>query len=52
MFQYGRAVLRLSEGAVYNRIGAARAVRRFPAVLDMLLSGALSPTTARLLSPI
>ena len=50
MFQYGRAVLRMSEDAVYNRIAAARAVRRFPAIVDMLVSGALSPTTARLLS--
>ena len=50
MFQYGRAVLRMSEDAVYNRIGAARAARRFPAIVDMLVSGALSPTTARLLA--
>jgi hypothetical protein len=50
MFQYGRAVLQVSEDAVYNRIAAARAARRFPAVVDMLVSGALSPTTARLLS--
>jgi 5-methylcytosine-specific restriction endonuclease McrA len=50
MFQYGRAVLRMSEDAVYNRIGAARAARRFPAIVDMLVSGVLSPTTARLLS--
>jgi len=50
MFQYGRAVLRLSEDAVYNRIAAARAARRFPAIVEMLVSGALSPTTARLLS--
>src|SRR4029079_5866288 len=48
MFQYGRAVLRMSEDAVYNRIGGARAARRFPAIVDMLVSGALSPTTARL----
>jgi hypothetical protein len=50
MFQYGRAVLRLSEDAVYNRIAAARAARRFPAIVDMLGTGALSPTTARLLA--
>jgi hypothetical protein len=48
MFQYGRAVLRLSEDAVYNRIAAARAARRFPAIVGMLATGALSPTTARL----
>ena len=50
MFQYGRAVLRLSEDAVYNRIAAARAARRFPAIVDMLVTGALSVTTARLLA--
>jgi hypothetical protein len=50
MFQYGQAMLRMSEDAVYNRIAAARAARRFPAIVDMLVSGALSPTTARLLS--
>jgi hypothetical protein len=50
MFQYGRAVLRLSEDAVYNRIAAARAARRFPAIMDMLVTGALSVTTARLLA--
>jgi hypothetical protein len=50
MFQYGRAVLRLSEDAVYNRIAAARAARRFPAILEMLVTGALSVTTARLLA--
>jgi 5-methylcytosine-specific restriction endonuclease McrA len=50
MFQYGRAVLQMSEDAVYNRIAAARAARRFPAIVEMLASGALSPTTARLLS--
>jgi len=50
MFQYGRAVLRLSEDAVYNRIAAARAARQSPAILDMLAAGALSPTTARLLA--
>jgi hypothetical protein len=49
-FQYGRAVLGLSEDAVYNRIAAARAARQFPAILDMLVTGALSPTTARLLA--
>lgn len=50
MFQYGRAVLRLSEDAVYNRIAAARAARQVPAILDMLVAGDLSPTTARLLA--
>src|SRR5262245_21645417 len=50
LFKYCRAVLRLSEDAVYNRIGAARAARRFPVIIDMLMAGTLSPTTARLLA--
>ena len=50
LFQYCRAVLRLSEDAVYNRIQSARAARRFPAIVDMLRARTLSPTTARLLA--
>jgi hypothetical protein len=43
--------LHLSEDAACNRIEAARAARAFPAVLDMLATGTLSPTTARMLRP-
>jgi hypothetical protein len=50
LFQYCRAVLRLSEDAVYNRIEAARAARRFPIIVDRLLSGSLSLTTVRMLA--
>jgi hypothetical protein len=50
LFKYCRAVLRLSEDAVYNRIKSARAARRFPVIVDMLLARTLSPTTARLLA--
>jgi hypothetical protein len=50
MFQYCRAVLHLSEDAVYNRIEAARAARRFPLIVAMLVAGKLSPTTVRLLA--
>src|SRR6185503_6038722 len=46
-FRYCRAILSLSEDAVYNRIEAARAARRFPVIVDMLLARTLSPTTAR-----
>src|SRR5262245_38911243 len=49
-FKYCVKVLRLSEDAAINRIEAARAARRYPRILDMLLSGALSPTTARMLA--
>jgi hypothetical protein len=51
LFKYGMAVLRLSEDAVYNRIKAARAARRYPVIIEGLESGALSPTTVRLLAP-
>jgi hypothetical protein len=49
-FRYCTDALRLSEDAAWNRIEVARAARDHPLVLDMLLSGALSPTTARLLA--
>jgi hypothetical protein len=47
---YCREVLRLSEDATCNRIETARMARKYPAVLDMLETGTLSPTTARLLA--
>jgi hypothetical protein len=50
LFKYCMAVLHLSEDAVYNRIEVARAVRRHPVLAEMLASGALSPTTARLVA--
>ncbi|HEY8151231.1 MAG TPA: hypothetical protein VIK51_20155 [Vicinamibacteria bacterium] len=49
-FQYCMAVLHMSEDAVYNRIEAARAVRRFPEIVDMLLAGSMSVTTVRLIA--
>lgn len=49
-FRYCMEALRLSEDATFNRIEAARLARRFPVVVDMLASGALSPTTARMLA--
>jgi hypothetical protein len=51
MFAYCRAVLCLSEDAAYNRIKAARATRTYPAIVAMLVDGALTPTTVRLLAP-
>jgi hypothetical protein len=50
LFRYCVEVLRLSEDAAYNRIEAARAVRVFPPIGDMLETGALSLTTARLVA--
>jgi hypothetical protein len=49
LFTYCTHVLRLSEDAACNRIHAARACRRFPVILDLLASGALSLTSVRLL---
>jgi len=51
LFKYCMAVLHLSEDAVYNRIKAARAAREYPVIIDRLESGALTPTTVRLLAP-
>jgi len=49
LFTYCTQALRLSEDATCNRIAAARACRRFPAILDLLASGAMSLTSVRLL---
>jgi len=51
LFSYCTHVLRLSEDATCNRIEAARACRRFPVILDLLASGAMSLTSVRILSP-
>ena len=51
LFKYCMAVLHLSEDAAYNRIKAARAARDHPLIIERLESGALSPTTVRLLAP-
>src|SRR5882762_5791348 len=50
LFTYCCTVLHLSEPAAYNRIEAARAVRRFPVILEMLGEGSLSLATVRLLA--
>jgi hypothetical protein len=49
LFTYCTHVLHLSEDAACNRIQAARACRRFPVILELLATGALSVTTVRLL---
>src|SRR6185295_11216894 len=49
LFEYCREVLGLSEGEAYNRVVAARAVRRFPVVLDRLANASVNLTTIRLL---
>ena len=51
LFTYCTQGLHLSEHAAYNRIEAARATKQFPAILDLLESGAVTLTTIRLLAP-
>jgi hypothetical protein len=51
LFSYCTQALHLSEPAAYGRITAARATRRFPALLSLIDEGALSLTTVGLLSP-
>ena len=50
LFTYCTQALHLAEGAAYNRIEAARAARRFPALLTALDDGAVTLTTVRLLA--
>ena len=51
LFAYCTERLRLSEHAAYHRIEAARAVRKFPIILEHLRSGALTLTAVTLLRP-
>jgi hypothetical protein len=51
LFTYCTQVLRLSEHAAYGRIEAARAARRFPAILDRLADGSITLTAVGLLAP-
>jgi 5-methylcytosine-specific restriction endonuclease McrA len=52
LFTYCVKVLHLSEHAAYLRIEAARAARRFPAILDRLADGELHLTAISLLAPL
>ena len=51
LFAYCTGALRLSEDAACSRIEAARACRRYPAILDLLGTGSLTLTSVRLLAP-
>ena len=51
LFTYCTQVLHLSEHAAYGRIEAARAVRKFPIILNFLTDGALTLTAVTLLAP-
>jgi hypothetical protein len=50
LFVYCTKCLRLSEHAAYGRIEAARAVRKFPIVLELLTDGSITLTTVCLLA--
>jgi hypothetical protein len=51
LFSFCREVLLLSEHAAYNRIEAARAVRKFPVLLERLADGSLNLSSVRVLAP-
>src|SRR5262245_2895052 len=51
LFTYCTQVLRLDEGAAYNRIETARAAQRVPALLEAIDDGSLTLSSARLLAP-
>jgi hypothetical protein len=51
LFTYCTQSLQLFEHAAYGRIEAARAVRRFPVLLEMLEDGSANLTTVGLLAP-
>ncbi len=51
MFTYCTQILHLAEHAAYNRIEAARAVRRFPIIGELLTEGRIHLSALRLLSP-
>jgi 5-methylcytosine-specific restriction endonuclease McrA len=50
LFTYCTQCLHLSEHAAYNRIEAARVVRKWPAILERLGDGSLTLTTVSLLA--
>ena len=51
LFVFSTKVLLLSEQAAYSRITAARAARRFPAILELLAEGALTLSSVGILAP-
>ena len=51
LFSYCTQVLHLSEHAAYGRIEAARAARKWPALLELLADGSVHLTAVTLLAP-
>jgi len=52
MFAWCTGHLKMAEGDAYRRIRVARLIRRFPAFLEPLRTGALHLTGASLLAPL
>ena len=51
LFEYCVGALHLTEDAACNRIKAGRVCQRFPVILDLLASGAISSSAVRVLGP-
>ena len=51
MFMYCTRALLMSEQAAYKRITVARAARRYPAIVDLLVTGALTLSSVKILAP-
>ena len=51
LYTYCLEVLHLSESEAYDRVKAAKLVRRYPTLLTLLASGQINLTTVRLLAP-
>ena len=51
LFTYCTQALHFAEHAAYNQIEAARAVRRYPIILELLATGAITLAAVRLLAP-
>jgi HNH endonuclease len=51
LYTYCLEVLHLSESEAYDRVKAAKLVRRYPTLLTLLASGQINLTTVRLLGP-
>jgi hypothetical protein len=51
LFTWCTQVLHMAEGAAYNRIEAARAARKYPAILSLFEESAVTLTAVRMLAP-
>src|SRR4029450_7902623 len=51
LYTYCIDVVGLSESEAYDRVKAAKLVRRYPAILTLLAAGQINLTTVRLVAP-